>query len=262
MEIIKSTQNKQVKYILSLIKKSKARKEEDLFVVEGTKMFLEAPRDFIKKVYVSETFIKKADNKKLLANTNYEILSDTVFEAVSDTKTPQGILCLIRQFHYSTEHIYIDETPLILVLEDLQDPGNLGTIVRASEGAGVTGIILSKGCVDIYNPKTIRSTMGSVYRVPFIYEQDILKAVEQLKRNKINVYAAHLDESVNYDKLNFKNSTAFLIGNEGNGLSEEISRLADSYLKIPMLGKVESLNAGIAAAVLMYEASRQRRYSI
>lgn len=260
MEIIKSTQNKQVKYISSLVKKSKARKEENLFVAEGIKMFLEAPPEYIKKVYVSETFIKREDNKKLLTNTKYEILSDTVFEMVSDTKTPQGILCLINQLHYSEEHIYMDKAPLILVLEDLQDPGNLGTIVRTSEGAGVTGIILSKGCVDIYNPKTIRSTMGSIYRVPFIYEQDILKAVGKLKRNKINVYAAHLDESVNYDRLNFKNPTAFLIGNEGSGLSEELSGLADSYLKIPMSGSVESLNAGIAAAVLTYEAARQRRY--
>jgi TrmH family RNA methyltransferase len=146
-----------------------------------------------------------------------------------------------------------------MILEDLQDPGNLGTIMRAGEGAGISGIILSHNCVDIYNPKTIRSTMGSIYRVPFIYVEDLKEAVTLLKDNKISIYAAHLKQSQDYEKLNFKESTAFMIGNEGNGLSDQLSNMADAYLKIPMLGKVESLNAAIAASVLMYEVARQRR---
>jgi TrmH family RNA methyltransferase len=257
--MITSTSNKQVKSIIQLHKKSKVRKEEDQFVVEGIKMFLEAPKEQIVSVYVSESFVSKQGNKDMLQHYPYEILEDSVFLAASDTKTPQGILCIMRQFHYTMEQIVKKEKAHIMILEDLQDPGNLGTIMRAGEGAGISGIILSHNCVDIYNPKTIRSTMGSIYRVPFIYVEDLKEAVTLLKDNKISIYAAHLKQSQDYEKLNFKESTAFMIGNEGNGLSDQLSNMADAYLKIPMLGKVESLNAAIAASVLMYEVARQRR---
>lgn len=257
--MITSTSNKQVKNIIQLNKKSKARKEADVFVVEGLKMFLEAPKEYIQQVYVSETFLSKENNKKLLGNINYEVMEDNVFEASCDTKTPQGILSIIKQFHYELEDIINQDKAHILVLEDLQDPGNLGTILRAGEGAGISGVILSKNSVDIYNPKTIRSTMGSIYRVPFVYVEDLIDTVKTLQKAKIIVYAAHLKDSKEYDKLDLKGSHAFMIGNEGNGLSDQLSSIADSYLKIPMEGKVESLNAAIAASILMYETARQRR---
>ncbi len=257
--MITSTSNKQVKNIIQLNKKAKVRRESDQFVVEGIKMFVEAPRECMEQIYVSETFISKQDNKDILGNRNYEILEDNVFLAVSDTKTPQGILCIMKQFHYKVEDILMKKNPHIIVLEDLQDPGNLGTIMRAGEGAGISGVILSNNCVDIYNPKTIRSTMGSIYRVPFVYVEDIKKTVKILKEYKIITYAAHLKQSQNYEKLDLVRPTAFLIGNEGNGLSDELSSMADAYLKIPMAGEVESLNAAIAASILMYETSRQRR---
>ena len=141
----------------------------------------------------------------------------------------------------------------------LQDPGNMGTIVRTAEGAGVTGVIMSRDCVDIYNPKTIRSTMGSIYRMPFYYAEDILKAIRKIKDAGIKVYAAHLDGEKSYDEEDYAFSCAFLIGNEGNGLREETSKMADHYIIIPMSGEVESLNAAIAASVLMFEVKRQRR---
>lgn len=257
--MITSTSNKQVKNIIQLNKKSKARRETDQFVVEGIKMFVEAPRECIEQVYVSESFISKQDNKDILGNINYEILEDSVFLAASDTKTPQGILCIMKQFHYGVADIMKEDNVHLIILEDLQDPGNLGTIMRSGEGAGISGVILSNNCVDIYNPKTIRSTMGSIYRVPFVYVEDLKKTVKTLKEKKITTYAAHLKQSQNYETFDFTKPTAFLIGNEGNGLSEELSNLADFYLKIPMAGKVESLNAAIASSILMYETSRQRR---
>lgn len=257
--MITSTSNKQVKNIIQLSKKSKVRKESGQFIVEGIKMFAEAPRECIEQVYVSETFINKQDNKDILGNINYEVLEDSVFLAASDTKTPQGILCIMKQFQYDVMDIIKKDNAHIMILEDLQDPGNLGTIMRAGEGAGISGIILSNNSVDIYNPKTIRSTMGSIYRVPFVYVEDLKKTVKILKENKITSYAAHLKQSQNYEKLDYTKPTAFLIGNEGNGLSDELSSMADAYLKIPMAGKVESLNAAIAASILMYETSRQRR---
>ena len=190
---------------------------------------------------------------------DYEILDDHVFKTVSDTQTPQGVLCIVRQQESSLDAFLKAEKPLLLLLENLQDPGNLGTILRTAEGAGVTGVILSKGCVDLYNSKTIRSTMGSVYRVPTLYTEDLCQTVEVLKKHGICSYAAHLKGANFYDQENYQSGTAFLIGNEGNGLTEELTEKADTLIRIPMEGQLESLNAGVASAILMYEAYRQRR---
>ncbi len=149
-----------------------------------------------------------------------------------------------------------------MVLDHLQDPGNVGTILRAGEAAGVTGVILSAGCADIYNPKVIRSTMGSIYRMPFVYVEDLPEVLEELKRRGIHCYAAYLEGKNSYDRESYVKGSAFLIGNEGNGLSEEVAACADIRIRIPMLGQVESLNAAAAATVLMFEAARQRREEI
>lgn len=257
--MITSTANKQVKNIMQLNKKAKERKEQDVFVVEGIKMFQEAPAERIKQIFVSEAFIKKEENKAILNGHKYEILDNKVFEAVSDTKTPQGIMCILSQFHYRAEDIINKENVGFLVLEDIQDPGNLGTMFRTGEGAGIGGIIMSQNTVDIYNPKTIRSTMGSIYRVPFVYIENLTDILQKIKKKGIKTYAAHLKGKKYYDEFNYNSSFAFLIGNEGNGLSDKIAGMADEYLKIPMEGRVESLNAAIAASILMYEAQRQKR---
>ena len=147
----------------------------------------------------------------------------------------------------------------VLVLDNLQDPGNLGTIFRTAEAAGVTGIILSSDCVDIYNPKVVRSTMGAVLRMPFLYVEDLPGAIGELKKEGILVYAAHLAGERAYDEEDYTTGCAFLIGNEGNGLRDEVAACADRRILIPMCGRAESLNAAVAAAVLMFEAGRQRR---
>ena len=149
--------------------------------------------------------------------------------------------------------------PHLLVLEHLQDPGNLGTILRAGEGAGLTGVLMDSNTADIYSPKVVRATMGSLLRVPFAYVEDLGEALALLKKKKIRVYAAHLQGSNAYDRENYRKATAFLIGNEANGLSPETAAAADVRIRIPMLGEVESLNAAVAASVLMFEAARQRR---
>ena len=270
--IITSTGNARIRNVINLKNKAKERREQDLFLVEGIRMFLEAPADRIVRVYLSESFYRKNGRnpqvQHLLESCSSDLVSDAVFEAMSDTRTPQGVICLIRQFHYSPEeltakHVPEDKAkarpPLLMVLEDIQDPGNLGTILRTGEGAGVTGILMSSGCVDIYNPKVIRSTMGSVYRVPFAVTKDLKGTLEDWKSRGIRIFAAHLEGRRSYDLEDYTGPTAFLIGNEGNGLTDETARLADCYIRIPMLGQVESLNAGVASALLMYEAARQRR---
>ena len=261
--MITSTSNARVKRLVNLKKKKKARDEERVFLVEGIRMFREVPTDQLEEVYVSESFYKKEKDtvEAVLQGTGIrpEELSDTVYAYASDTKTPQGVLCVVRQMEYPLEKVIAGQCPMIMVLEHLQDPGNLGTILRTAEGAGVTGIVMDRECVDIYNPKTIRSTMGSIYRMPFCYVEDLKAAIGSLKEAGIGVYAAHLDGRHDYDEEDYGRPCAFLIGNEGNGLSRETAELADIYIKIPMEGQVESLNAAIAASVLMFEAGRQRR---
>lgn len=290
--MITSAANKKVKNIASLLSRSRERKKQGIFVVEGIKMFTEVPIDRLLEIYIEETLFKevlagkadeefvkkldqitgclpKKDGKRCVAKDNgisveFEIVRDDIFRKMSDTQTPQGILCVVKRMDEAFEDLIREaqrreEPGLYLVLEDIQDPGNLGTMIRAGEGAGVSGIIMSDKTVDVYNPKTIRATMGSIYRVPFCYVSDLHRCIKDLQECDIQVFAAHLKGEESYDLQDYCRSVAFLIGNEGNGLKDETAELADTYIKIPMLGKVESLNAAIAATLLVYEAARQRR---
>lgn len=254
--MITSTSNEQIKNIIQLKEKAKVRKQKKLFVVEGIKMFREIPKDKLVSVFVSEKFEK--ENEKLLSHTDYTLLSDSVFKKISDTVTPQGILAVVKQNEFTVDDIIErrdKERSCIIVLDRLQDPGNLGTIVRTGEGAGITGIVMSNDSVDLYNPKVIRSTMGSVFRVPVAVVSDVQDAIKKMKQNGIETYAAHLN-GMEYQKGTFGKDISLLIGNEAKGLSDEVSAMADKLIKIPMEGKVESLNAAVATAILMYEARR------
>lgn len=257
--MITSKSNPQIKRLIQLQKKSKARAEEKVFVVEGIRMFVEAPKERVEKAYFSETFFGKKKGELDLQSYPYEVLSDVVFQYVSDTQTPQGVLCIVKQVKYQKEAILKLKNPHFMVLDNLQDPGNLGTIIRTAEGAGVDAVFMSKDCVDLYNSKTIRSTMGSIYRMPTIYIEDIPSLLDEFRANGVRSYAAHLEGENSYDQENYCGGTAILIGNEGNGLREEVSEKADVWVRIPMHGQVESLNAAIAASVMMFEVSRQRR---
>ena len=254
--VITSTSNEQIKKLIQLKEKSKVRKTTGTFTVEGKKMFVEIPAEDLVSVYVSETFLK--ENGELVKDKKYQIVSDQVFKKISDTVTPQGIVAVVKQKSYSIDYIIEKrnkEKSCIVVLDRLQNPGNMGTIVRTGEAAGISGIIMSKDSADIYNPKVIRSTMGSIFRVPFAIVDDLAAAVDTLKDNGITTYAAHLKGEL-YNSGSLTKDCALLIGNEARGLSEKISAKADKLIKIPMHGKVESLNAAIATAILMYEAAR------
>ena len=231
--------NKRIKELIALKEKAKVRRDTKTYIVEGMKMCMEVPKQLLLETYVTKSFA--GSHGEWLKGLDHEVVEEKVFDRISDTKTPQGILCVVKQKEY-----------------ELDDPGNLGTIMRTAEGAGAAGVIMSRGCVDIYNPKTIRSTMGSAYRVPFLYVDDLKAAIEKIRSCKIDVYAAHLKGETYYDDINYHRA-AFLIGNEGNGLREETAALADRYIKIPMSGQVESLNAAVSTAILMYEFRRQRR---
>jgi len=262
--MITSTSNPRVRQLVLWQEKAKKRREDNVFLAEGIKMLREAPKDWIKEVYLTEEVLQrlqKEDGEVLtkIESTGYELLSDEVMKKVSDTQTPQGALVVLNRPSYTLEGIVGNGEGTFVVLENLQDPGNLGTIIRTGEGAGIRGVIMSQDTVDIYNPKTIRATMGSVYRVPFIYVEILSNSICYLKEKGVRTYAAHLKGTKQYYEFSYAGGTAFLIGNEGNGLKKETADLADEYLRIPMEGQVESLNAAIAATILMYEAYRQRR---
>lgn len=256
--MITSASNQQIKNISALIKKAKERRNKGCFVVEGRKMCLEAPKDRIIATYVSESFAKESTFVSEIKGS-YEIVADNIFKSITDTQTPQGILSIVKMPEYSLDSLLDGDRTHLLILDSIQDPGNLGTMLRTGEGAGITGLIMNKTTVDIYNPKTIRSTMGSLYRVPFIIVDDLVDTLSKLKEYGVKLYAAHLKGESSYDKQSYKGACGFLIGNEGNGLSDEVAECADTYIRIPMEGEVESLNAAVSAALLMYECSRQRR---
>lgn len=295
--MITSSSNRAVRDVVQFMQKAKARNKQGVFVAEGIKMFEEAPAAQIERVYIArrmETQMREQYGEKL-RKLSCEIVADDVFDKMADTKTPQGVLCLVRQFHYGLADMLAGKyrmnssgmsivmnsgagvepdgrksigagglrrsgrQMLFILLEDLQDPGNLGTIFRTGEGAGVDGIIMSRQTVDVYNPKVIRSTMGSVYRVPFLYVDDLCEVIRTMQEHNISVYAAHLKGKKYYDCYDYRKGTAFVIGNESAGLKEETAGSADEYIRIPMAGKVESLNAAVASSILLYEAGRQRR---
>ena len=258
--MITSRGNSKIKKIKKLQKNAKDRKEAKVFLVEGSKMVFEAPKNQMKEFYMSESFSKKNASKIKKLECPYEVVSDELFLMISDTKTPQGILAVIEQKCYFLEEMLKENSPMLLILEGIQDPGNLGTIFRTAEAAGVTGILMDKDCADAYNPKTIRGTMGAIYRIPHVTFLDIEETLEKIKEAGVCLIATDLKAKKHFDKEDYKGAIGFIIGNEGSGLSNLAVSLADKAVKIPMKEKAESLNAAIATSLLVFEAFRQRGF--
>ena len=258
--MITSVANEKVKHIAALRDKARLREEEGVFPVEGVRLFREVPGDRILECYVTE---RGAD---LLGGVpeGAEMVSEGVMAKMSDVKTPQGVLALVKRKDAGWKDLLQKKAPLLLLAENIQDPGNLGTIFRTAEAAGADGLILSGGCADAYQPKVVRSTMGAVLRLPFIIEESLPDCFAKLKENGVTVYAAALtDRAVPYTEADYTGGTAFLIGNEGNGLQAQTIAAAEQsgrVVIIPMAGRTESLNASVSAAILMYEAARQRGF--
>jgi TrmH family RNA methyltransferase len=274
------------KDVKNLIKSKKARDEQGLFVTEGIKIFSETPMDRVEAVFATAEFAGEHPEmiSRIPAGTEcvLDVRADR-FAGISDTKSPPGIIAVVRKKKYTLSDILglpgqqsevpggsnreeceigrvagCRAAPLVIVLENLQDPGNAGTILRTAEAAGVSGVILTEGSVDLYNPKVIRSTMGCIFRMPHLVVKSADELLPELRAAGITTYAAHLRGSISHFEGDYTGGTAFFIGNESRGLSDELSGKLDVLMKIPMSGKVESLNAAMAAGILMYEAKRQR----
>jgi len=244
--MITSKNNQQIKYIRRLLESAKFRDEQGLFVIEGMRLVSQAPAELLEAVYVSESLEREGTG--CISADRVETVSDSVFRSISDTVNPQGILAVCRKPASGMERV--SGAGLYVLLDEIRDPGNLGTIIRTAEATGAA-VIMSPGCVDIFNPKVIRSTMGSIFRVPFAI-CDMAEAVKELQEEGVTVCAAALDASVPFAEAAYGHANAFIIGNEANGVRREIQEIADIRVRIPMHGRVESLNAAVSAAVLMY----------
>ena len=279
-DIISSGSNPRIRKLVELQKKAKLRRETGLFVIEGSRLCADTPAQYIKEVYMTENRIRNASEKekRLMQEHPVTLVTEEAMAKAADTTTPQGILCVAKMPVYSRESLLgktsgeaqeadkadgrgsaCGGAPLLLVLEDIQDPGNLGTIFRTAEAAGATGILMSRSTVDLFHPKVVRATMSAIFRMPFYISNDLCEEISVLRESGIPSYAAHLDGKRVYDELPLTQGCAFLIGNEGNGLSAELTAKADEKIIIPMAGGAESLNAAMAAGILMFEAARQRR---
>lgn len=266
MNIIISGSNARIKELVKLNKDARLRRQMGVFIVEGIRMFRELPADRVREVYISESAYAEYGDELagmgLTDSAHTYLLSDGVFSSISQTKSPQGCMAVVECSHAGLEDVLESAgRTMYLVLDAIQDPGNMGTIIRSAEAAGVTAVVISGDSCDPYNPKCVRATMGAIFRVPLVVcsGSSLADAVSAIKNTGVIVYGAHLNGDGLYD-INFPDKVAFLIGNEGNGLSDEVSASADRLLRIPMEGRVESLNAGVSAAILSYEVMRQRKY--
>lgn len=258
MKKIESRDNKWVKRLNGL-KIKKNRDKEGVFVAEGLRFISEVPADWAVEAYaVSETFANENDLSVYEKKAEVLYLPDALFASVCDTEHPQGILAVCKKLEWDEAAVFAKEKPFLILAEELNDPGNLGTVIRTADACGADAVFFSKGSVDLYNPKVLRSTMGSVFHVPVFQNVDLNEISAILKENHIPLYAAHLKGDTYPYGLDLADSCAFIIGNEARGLSDEAAELCDRWVKIPMPGQAESLNASIAAGVLMYEVVRQR----
>lgn len=260
MNKITSSQNPLIKEIKSL-KNRKYREEKQQFFIEGLRFVEEAlkVKAEILRIFVSEEFYETKSSMLNSMIHPYEVIAlpEKLFTEISDTETPQGILAVLKMKSYNLEEI-VKEDNLLLVLDTIQDPGNMGTLIRTADAAAFTGIVISRGCVDLYNPKVLRSTMGSLFHIPISFTGSTTEAVEMLKTKGVKVYAAHLKGTRNYFEMDMRSNIAFIIGNEAKGISDEAAAVADLLVRIPMPGRAESLNASVAGSLLMYECVRQK----
>lgn len=258
--MITSTKNPVVSQVKSLLLKAAERNRQGLFAAEGKRLCLDIIDSGwpLKKAYVTEEFIEKEGC--FFSENSFEIVSPHVLKAMGDTKTPQGIIGIFSLPQFSPNDIFLKENPLLLILDEVSDPGNMGTIIRGFEACGGNGIILVNNCTDPYGAKCIRSTMGSIVRLPVIKAESVNDLKELLEKNvpDISIFACHM-EGVDYEKVDLKKPVALIIGNEARGLSQDMVTLSNGLIRIPMEGRVESLNAAVTALVVGFEAARQRR---
>ena len=260
MQVISSKDNELIKHIKKL-KDKKHRDESNEYIIEGVKLIEEAVKEKarIKKIIVCEDTTRTYE---IPTHIMYEIakyecvyVTNKVFASITQVTNPQGIMAIIEK---GDTNVQIDYTQdIIVALDDVQDPGNLGTILRTVDSIGLNQIIVSKGTADAFNSKVVRSTMGAIFRVKIIEVENLPQSIKEMRKHHFKLMVTSLQTENSIYDIKF-NKKIIVIGNEANGVSKEIQEMADEKAKIPMLGKTESLNASVAAGVVMYEYVRQK----
>ena len=260
MQTITSKDNELIKHIRKL-KDKKYRDESNEYVVEGVKLVEEAVKENakIKQIIVCEdtTRTYEIPTHIMLEIAKYECISvsDKIFNIITQVTNPQGIMAIIEK---NAQNAKIDYTQdIIVVLDDVQDPGNLGTILRTVDSIGLNQIIVSKGTADAFNSKVVRSTMGAIFRIKIIEVENLAQAIKEMRKHHFKLMVTSLQTKNSIYDIDF-NKKIIVIGNEANGVSKEIQEMADEKAKIPMLGRTESLNASVATGVVLYEYVRQK----
>ena len=260
MQVITSKDNDIVKKIRKL-KDKKYRDELGVYVIEGIKVIEEAINENveIEKIVICEDCTEASiiPQKLMYAIAKYNCIyvSKKVFEVLTGVVAPQGILAIVRRPEKNEKIDYNAE--LILALDGIQDPGNLGTILRTADSVNLNQIIVTKNTADCYNPKVVRSTMGAILRIKIIETESLVNTLKEAKKNKFKIVATSLDTQNNIYDIDY-NKKVIVIGNEANGVTKEVQSMADNKVKIPMLGKTESLNASVATGIMLYEYVRQK----
>ena len=267
MEIITSVNNQRVKDVANL-KQKKYRTETGAFFAEGLRAVIEA----VQFADLSELFFIKTEENKLteIIKTAEEkgvrlyCVDEKVMAKLSDTKTPQGVLALIKMPEDSLQKLNpgtsSDNNAPVIILDRVQDPGNLGTIIRTADAVGALGIILLEGCVDAFSPKVVRASMGSLFHLPVIQDVFPEEALTWCYRHGYEPAATALKNAQNMYKADLSKKMAFIFGNEANGVAEELQAAAETRLFIPMAGQAESMNVAMAAGIILFEGLRQRKF--
>ncbi len=250
---------KKIKYIVKL-KQKKYRDQENKFILEGIKNVEEVLKAGLKifSVLYTEQLFKTKDGGQLYKNIEKNgiekiAVGEKEFKNISHSLTPQGILAVCQKLNYDFSEISKEKVKSLVILDRIQDPGNLGTIIRTADAVGVSCVIVSKGTVDVYNPKVLSSAMGSIGHIPIVRVDDILIALKKLKKNGIRILSCDVHAEKDYFGISYKYPLGIVFGNEGEGLTKEIINLSDEVVKIPILGKAESLNVGVACGVVLYK---------
>ena len=255
--LIYSVKNNKITELIRIRDNKKYRDENKLLFLEGERLINDTENELLVSLFISENY--NGDLSKFKDNTKY-IVSESVFNKIKDTKSSQGIIAIAKnQLINSYQKIFDDDISNIVLLEDVSDPGNLGTIFRTCEASGIKDIVITSNCCDPFMPKVLRASMSSIFRIKLYIIDDVLEFLKLAMSNKYKLVATTLDSNNKYYNYNFnENKNIIIFGNEANGISKEVISICDGNVTIPMDGSIESLNVSISCALILYEIKRQK----
>lgn len=262
--VITSKDNQYI-HLVNELKKKKYREKYGMFIAEGKRLIedLNSSAMLPHLILYAEDFTDIAFLERVCGNADHVFaVSRKLFDKISETQNDQGVIAVFPVFCPKLKHFVPRQSDLIFVLNGVSDPGNLGTIIRSAAAAGVSAILMEEGCVDLYNPKVIRSTMGTIAKIPVFRDLSMDEIVRFLEKNDVRTYLADMNEAISYDELPADEVSAVVLGNEGNGISSEWRAQCRKGVMIPMTNGVESLNVAMAAGIIAFDHYRKVRNNL